>query len=235
MLKMVKRHLKQLAAPKSWPLKRKGSKFVTMPEPGAHKLEEGVPLALMLTNMINVAENTAEAKKIIYKSEVLVDQVRRKSPKFMVGFMDTVEFPQIKKAYRILFNSKGTLVAHEIDVKEAKIKPVRVENKRIVKGNKIQLNLSSGRNILVEKDEFNVGDTLVLELPEQKIKSHIKLEPGSLALLVSSKHMGLLVEVAEVQGDKVIVKKDDKTFETAKETVFVVGKKKPEITIPQEE
>ena len=51
----------------------------------------------------------------------------------------------------------GLIFYEKID---AKWKLHRIENKTIVKGKKVQLNLHDGRNIIVGKDEYKSGDVL---------------------------------------------------------------------------
>lgn len=36
---MVRRHLKRIAAPKTWPIKRKEHKWIVRPTPGPHPLK----------------------------------------------------------------------------------------------------------------------------------------------------------------------------------------------------
>lgn len=228
---MVKKHMKQLAAPKSWPVERKGSKFVTRPESGAHSLEDGVPLTLALTNLTKTAKTTKEANGILYKKEVLVDGIRRKNPKFIVGFMDTISFPETKETFRVFISRKGKLVAQKIDEKEAGIKIVKILNKKTIGKEKVQLNLGTGRNIIVKKDEYKVGDSIVLELPKQNIKSHIKLEKGTVVMLTSNKHMGLTGTVSEVTDKGLLITSDDLTLNADKNTVIAIGKNKSEITL----
>jgi len=43
---------------------------------------------------------------------------------------------------------------------DAEWKLCRIQNKTIVKGKKVQLNLHDGKNKLVEKDEYKTGDVL---------------------------------------------------------------------------
>lgn len=230
---MVKKHLKQIAVPKSWPVQRKSSKFVTRPTPGAHSFETGIALALALTNLVHVAKTTKEASSILYKEEVLVDMTRRKSPKYAVGFLDSIAFPKTKEAYRIFKSNKGVLTTIPIEYKEAALKIAKVENKKILPKGKIQLNLNTGRNIIVEKDNVKVGDSLLLELPTQKINKTISLEKGSSVMLLSAKHIGTIAKVQEINGQEVLVKSGTETFLTTKEAILVVGKTKSEITLPE--
>ena len=98
----------------------------------------------------------------------------------------------------------------------------------------MQLNLHDGRNILTDKKDFKVRDTLLIELPSQKIVQHLKFEPGSLVFFIAGKKMGQTANLKEIKDDKIICKAGGDEFETAKDYAFVIGKDKPVITIKSE-
>ena len=62
---MVKRHLSRLTAPKSWPIKRKSTKWITRPHPGPHTLKNCMSLNIVLKNILKYAKTTKEVKKIL--------------------------------------------------------------------------------------------------------------------------------------------------------------------------
>ena len=98
----------------------------------------------------------------------------------------------------------------------------------------IQLNLSDGRNINVKKDNFSVTDTLLLEVPKQKIKESYKIEKGNYAYLIKGKHLGthgIIQEISKGTQIMVSIKTKDSVFETPKECVFIIGKDKPAVKI----
>ena len=225
---MIKRHLKRLAAPRSWKIKRKGITFITRPKPGAHPLDEAISLNVILKDILKYATTTREVKKIIANKEIIVDGLRRKEHRFMVGFMDVLTIPELKVHYRMLINKKGELVLVKIDDKETKIKLCRIKNKSLV-GDKIQLNLFDSRNILVDKNtDYKIGDTLVIEVPSQKIVHHLKLERGAVVFISKGKKVGSIGRIDTLGSDGVTCKKENgDIIETKKEYAFVVGKDKP--------
>lgn len=230
---MSKRHLKRLNMPKSWMIRRKGVKFITRPHPGSSPLELSMPLGLVLTELINYAKTTGEVKKILNTKEILVDGKRRKNNKFSIGLMDVVSCPIMNENYRLLLNKKGKIHVVKIDDNEAKIKPVKIIGKRTIGNGKIQINLSDGKNILQEKDPgYKVNDSLILSLPENSIKDHLKLEKDSAIYLAGGKHIGSTGIVEDVKGDKIVFRTNEgEVYETSKKYAFVVGKEKPSISI----
>ncbi|MEM4788723.1 MAG: S4 domain-containing protein, partial [Ignisphaera sp.] len=95
-------HLKRLAAPAFWPILRKEYKWITKPSPGPHLLERCIPLLVLIRDVLKLAENAREAKKIIFDGEVLIDGRVRRDFKFPVGLMDVVSIPKINMYIRIV-------------------------------------------------------------------------------------------------------------------------------------
>ncbi len=230
---MVKRHLKRLAIPKSWDIKKKKKKFTTKPMPGAHSFELGMPLNLIIRDLLKYAKTNDEVKKILKNEEVLVDGKRRKDYKFITGFMDTISIPKLKKQYRIILNKKGKLFLLGISDQEAKIKVCKIIGKKLIKG-KTQLNLFDSRNILVDKDTYKVGDSLVIELPKQKIKEHLKLEKGVTVFIIGGKNIGTIALIEDITTEKIICKHNSTIFEVPFDYIFVVGKNKTVIKLQEE-
>ncbi|HII72687.1 TPA: 30S ribosomal protein S4e [Candidatus Woesearchaeota archaeon] len=225
---MVKRHLKTIAAPKTWNIDRKKNVYITRPNPGPHNMRYSLPLSLAMRELFKVAKTAKEAKQILRIKDVFVDRKKRVEEKHPVGLMDVIEFPQLEEQYRVLLDVKGRLTAVAIDKKESSVKHARIVGKTKTKSGRLQLSTNDGRNILVDKDGFKVGDSLELSLPEQAIKGHLSLEKGASILLIGGSHMGSLGKVEDIMGNKILVKsaKNEK-FETLKKYAFVIGKDKP--------
>ena len=58
----MKRHLKRQVVPKSWPVPRKGTAYVIRPSFSPHK---GLPLLVVLRDMLDVVKNRKEVKRAI--------------------------------------------------------------------------------------------------------------------------------------------------------------------------
>jgi small subunit ribosomal protein S4e len=230
----MKKHLKRLTIPKSWPIKKKGIVFTIKPNPGPHSIKLGISIGLLMRDIMGVANNSKEVKKILHDTEVLVDGIRRKDIKFPLGIMDVMEFKKSKEYFRIILE-KRKISTLSIDKKEAEIKPCRITGKSTLKG-KIQLNLYDGKNIIVEKDTYKVGDTIVIGLPKQDIKEHIKLEKGCSIYLIGGKHTGDIGKIEDISLNKITYKQEGgEIIETLKKYVFVIGKDKPVISLAKKE
>lgn len=227
---MVRNHLKRLAAPKAWNIKRKENKFIAKPNPGAHSLKLGMPLSVFIRDILKYAKTTKEVKKILQNKDILVDGIRRKEHRFIVGLMDVISIPELKKYYRVILDKKGKIGLIDIKKDDASIKPCRITGKNKVKG-KVQLNLFDGRNILVDKDDYKVNDTVIISLPKQEIKKCIRLDKKGIVFLIGGKRIGETGIVEDIIADKIRYKSKDGVFETLKKYAFAIGKEKPEIKL----
>ncbi len=219
---------------------RKEKKWVVRPRPGPHKKFESIPLLIIVRDILKLADAGKEARKIIKAKEIMVDGKPRIDHKYPVGLFDVVAIPKLNKQYRIV-PAKDGLNLIEISKNESRLKLCRIEGKTLVKNGFLQLNLHDGKNILVKekvkKDPYKTGDSLLIEIPSQKIKKHIKMEKGSSAIIIGGQNIGDLVKIKETiktrgrEPNKVICEKKEKEFEAIKDYVFVVGKTKPEIKV----
>lgn len=224
-------HMKRISMPKSWVSdNKKNFTWIIRPKPGAHSFDQGISLSVILRDMLHYAENTREAKDIVLHKTVLVDGKRRKDHKFLVGLMDVVSFPDTKESFRVLLDKKEKISLLKIDDKESKIKPCKITGKSKV-GKKTQLNLFDGKNILVDKDSYKVGETVVIEMPEQKIKEQFKLEKGAVVYLTGGKMIGQTATVDGIKENTISVKTKEGSFDTPKKYCFVMGKEKSIIKI----
>lgn len=227
---MGKNHLKRLNAPKTWPISRKKTKWITRPNPGPHKLKESMPLNIIVRDLLKIAKTTKEVKHIINGKEILINKIPRKEKKFQVGILDIIEIPKTKEYFLFLLNKKGKFFLNKIDAKKAEIKNLRISNKKIIKKNKLQLNFSNGNNLLTEKKDYKVGDTLLMNLKDKKILKHLKLEKGATIYLTGGKYIGsigILEELSssnKIKNDMVELKIKDKKVKTLKKYAFVIDK-----------
>jgi len=229
-------HMKRLAAPRTWPLKRKVNVWATKQSPGAHSLESSMPAAMVLRDMIGACDTAREAKRIIGNREMFVDGAAVKSPKEPIGIMDTVVVPKMKLNYRMLLTDKGKLTLVPIAEDEAKWKLCRIEGKTKISGGKIQLNLSGGRNIVLEKNMYKSGDTLKIEVPEQKVIASYPMAAGVQVLIIDGPLAGTVETVVSqvvFKGTADNVVKFQSGKETVTRNVFVIGTSKPEIKLPE--
>jgi small subunit ribosomal protein S4e len=227
---MVKNHLKVLVAPKTWPIERKCRVWVTRPNSGAHKLQNSLSLNTVLKDILNLAETRKEVNYILSNQQVLVDGKRRKDKSFAIGLMDTLALPLIQKYYRMSLNSRGKICLVDISEHESKVKPVKILNKTYVKG-RLNLNTDDGRNIIADKESYKTGNTLLIELPGQKIHKQISLKKGAQIFLTGGKHLGEVGKVEDIQNIHIIFKTHSKIVKTLTKYALAIGEDQPEVKV----
>ena len=226
----MKNHLKRLAAPRMWFIKRKGTKYIVKPNPGGHPFQMGLPLALILRDILHLAHTGVEVKKILHNNEVLVDGIRRRDNRFIVGLFDTVSLPNLKLYYRVVLDVKGRLFLCKIPPSEQNLKIGKVIGKTVLSKGKIQLHLHDGRNV-VSSQKVAVGDSVVITIPKGEVTHVLPLKQGMLVYIDNGRRVGEVGTLQEIKGAQAVYVKDTVPVETAKKYLFVVGKEKPVITI----
>lgn len=229
---MVQNHLSRLAAPKSWAVKRKTNKFIARPLSGPHALKQSLTLNYILKDLLGYAKTTQEVKLILNNGDVLINNVARKEHRFPVGVMDLIEIKKTQELFRVLFDKKGRIVL--VPVKD-NVKLSKIIGKTVIRKGKLQVNLHDGCNVLANKFEGKVGDSVIIG--EKGIKNLLKLEKGSSIYLIGGKHIGIVGKVKDIiigsgfSKSKVIYEFEGKDYETLKKYAFVVGKSKSEVTL----
>ena len=77
-----RKHLKRYKAPKSWPIHPKEDTWTVKPAPGSHAIEDSLPLLVIIRDILGLADNSREAKRIINTGNVLIDGRAVKDYKF---------------------------------------------------------------------------------------------------------------------------------------------------------
>jgi len=207
----------------------KGRKWTVTPR-GPHKKNESKPLLSILRDL-KYADNAREARKIIASGYVLVDGKKCRNPVLGLGLMDSFSIPKVKKSYRIVPVKHG-LVPKEVPEKDTKNKLCKVIGKTVMSGNKIQLNLHDGTNFISDK-KVKVGDTVILEMPERKIKEILPYEKGATAVVVSGRHRGESGAIKDVtpgtEARASLTTIGDK--QTLTKYVFIIGKDKAQVEL----
>jgi len=231
-------HIKRLIAPKSWTLERKRNKFITRPNAGPHPIKMALPLSSVLKDHLKLVKTTKEAKKALTKGKIKVDNIIRKNYRFPVGLMDVIEVVETKQYFRVLLNQKGKLFLNGIKKDEASIKPRKIIGKVSLKNKKVQINFFDGYNQVNKNDKNSVCDTLIFDIEKNVEKNIIKFEKGAIIYIIGGKQIGkvgILKEIVSKKGlekRRVVFGSENKDFETLKDYIFVIGKNKPEISIP---
>ncbi len=194
------KHLKRRKIPKNWPIPRKGTKYVIKPSFG---LTNGIPLVLVLREVLKVAKNRKEVKKAIHEKNILINGSIVKEEKTNVQLFDKITLVPSKKNYELDLSTNGKYSVNEAKSKVEE-KVAKIIDKKMLKGKKIQLNLSDGRNFISDI-KCSVNDSVVVDLKNKKISKCLPLKEGSNILVVAGKHTGERGSVIKLKPERKMV------------------------------
>jgi small subunit ribosomal protein S4e len=228
--------LKRQMAPLFWGITRKEKRFVVTVRPGSHGKNTSISSAVFLRDMLKIVKTLREAKYAIYNGKVIVDGIIRKSLHHGIGLMDVIELDGLKETYRLVPKNGILLQPIIIDSIEKTKKLVQVKSKTTIKNNKTQVGFHDGR-VLIDDTNVSVGDTCVMQIPEQKILDVIKLEKGIQGLITRGVNAGKIGTVDEIKEGTFILPKrvnitlEDRQIEIPASLIMPIGKEKPVIQI----
>ena len=179
-------HLKRQEIPKNWPIPRKGTTYLVKP---LSDLSNSIPLLIVLRNLLKVAQNRREVKRIIHLKQILQNAKAIKDEKASLYLFDTLSILPSKKNYRVELSRNGKFEINEIKEGENNYKIAKIINKKTLRGKKIQLNLSDGRNFLSDI-KCKVNDSVLINLKDGKIEKCLPLKENAEVLIIIGKHSG---------------------------------------------
>ncbi|XP_053213906.1 40S ribosomal protein S4-like [Panonychus citri] len=240
MARGLKKHLKRLAAPKSWMLDKLGGVFAPRPSTGPHKLRESIPLVIILRNRLKFALTNAEVTKIVMQRTIKVDGKVRTDSNYPAGFMDVLTIDRTKDYYRILYDVKGRFTLHRIRPEEATYKLCKV--KRVATGPKGVpfIVTHDGRTIRYPDPLIKPNDSVRIEIATGKILDFLKFETGNLCMVTGGHNLGRIGTITSRERHPgsfdIVHVKDSRghSFATRLNYIFVIGKgSKPYISLPK--
>jgi small subunit ribosomal protein S4e len=228
--------LKRQMAPMFWGILRKRPRFVTTVRPGPHSKHFSIPTAVFLRDTLKLVTTAREAYYAIYNGKVKIDGVKRKSIHHGIGLMDIIELDGVSDIYRLVPKQGHLLEPIKINSSEKSIKLVKVTSKTTIKKGKMQLGFHDGRSLVSDIDA-SVGDSCVMQVPEQKINDVLNLKEGMKVIVTKGINAGQVAEVKEIKEGtfvlpkRVLLSLEQKEIEIPADLVMVVGKKEPVIQI----
>jgi len=188
-------YMKRQKIPKNWPVLRKGTAYIVRP------LGQGVPLLVVLRDMLKVAQNRKEVKKAIHLKNILLNNKPARDERVGVSLFDTITIVPSKKSYRLSLSKKGKFNIEEIKENEANKKVAKVVNKKTLKGKKVQLNLGDGRNFLSDL-KCKINDSVLINFKDKKIEKCLEMKDKANVMVVAGKHAGEKASVTKVDAEK---------------------------------
>ncbi|MFC7075893.1 30S ribosomal protein S4e [Haloarcula halophila] len=221
-------HQKRLSVPNSWPVERKTATFTVKAGAGPHG-ESGVPLLIVLRDVLGYADNRKEARYALNEDNVLINGTPVSDEERPVGMFDIMAFTERDEYYRVFPGEGGRLALTAIDGDAADSKLGKIVTKTNVSGGDVQLGLHDGQTLLVEDgDAYNGGDSIVVDNESNEVVAHFEYEEGALVTAVDGAHAGEIGTIEEIQvtpgssQNNVLVSQDDGGFETVEEYIVVI-------------
>jgi len=220
-------HQKRLSVPKSWPIERKTETFTVKADAGPHG-EAGVPLLIVLRDVLGYADTRKETRYALDQDSVLINGKAVSDEERPVGMFDILAFTERDEYYRVFPGQGGRLSLTPIDAESAGSKLGKVVNKQHVPGGDVQLTLHDGQTLVVEDENYDTADSLIVDNETDEIVAHFEYETGALVTAVNGEHAGEVGRVDEIRvtpgsADNIVqVEQDDGAFETVEDYVVVI-------------
>ncbi|MCK5043653.1 hypothetical protein KAR52_01460 [Candidatus Pacearchaeota archaeon] len=179
-------HLKRQKVPKNWPIPRQGTAYVVRPN---FNLGGGIPILVVIRDMMKIAQNRKEVKKAIHEKNILLNNKPVTDEKNSASLFDTITIVPSKKYYRVELSKNRKFQLSEIKENESYYKILKIINKKILKGKKVQLNLIDGRNFVSDVD-CKVNDSVLINFKDKKIEKCLALKEKAKIVIIAGKHAG---------------------------------------------
>ncbi len=191
-------HVKRHAVPKTWPIQRKGTTFVVK---SGLSSTNSLPVLIIMRDLLGVAQNRKEVKRMIHMKSILLNGRQIRDEKEGVVLFDVITLVPSKKNYRLTILRNEKFNVEEIKESEAGTKVAKIINKRMLKGKKVQINLSDGRNILSDA-KCKVDDSVLINLKSKKIEKCIPFDEKAEAMVFAGKHSGEKGKINSIDKEK---------------------------------
>jgi len=222
------RHQKRLSVPNSWPVERKTQTFTVKAGAGPHG-EAGVPLVVVLRDVLGYVDSTKEARYALNTDEVLVNGDAISDEQRPIGMFDILAFPTRGEYFRVFPDEGGRLALTPIGEDAAGSRLGKVTNKTVVPGGDVQLTLHDGTNIRVDADTaYDTKDSVVIDNESKSVVAHFEYEEGALVTATAGQHAGQIGVIDQIDvtlgsgANTVVVGEGDDRYETVEAYVVVI-------------
>ena len=222
------RHQKRLAVPNSWPVERKTETFTVKAGAGPHG-EAGVPLVVLLRDVLGYVDSRKEARYALNTDSVLVNGDAVSDERRPIGMFDILAFPVRGEYFRVFPDEGGRLALTPIDEGAAGSRLGKVTNKTVVADGTVQLTLHDGTNVRVDADTpYDTRDSIVVDAESNDVVAHFEYGEGALVTAVAGQHAGRIGEIESIDvtlgsgANSVVVDDDAGGYETVEEYVVVI-------------
>ncbi|MEK6882532.1 MAG: hypothetical protein AABY22_23120 [Nanoarchaeota archaeon] len=211
-------HLKRIAAPRSWPVERKGSKYIAVPRGDGN----GLPLVVAIRDILKLARNKKEVRRAILSENILINNKRIKDEAYSLKLFDVLTIAPNNTNYRVEIGRRGRFKIEPVKERLGE-KISKIINKKILRGKITQINLADGRNYLSDL-KCRVGDSAVVNFNNNKIEKVIPFEENKEALIFVGKNSGEKGRILKIDKEKVKfdLYEQNKEIEINKKSLIII-------------
>jgi len=193
------KHTKRQLVPKSWPVTRKGTKYLITPNADR---ATGIPILVLLRDILKIAQDRKEVKKAIHEKAIILNGRTLKDEKESASLLDILTIVPEKKNYIVKLSEKGKFSLEEI--KDNSTKTAKVIGKTSLKGKKNQVNFLGGINIL-SQEKLKVDDSCVIDFKQKKITKVLPMKEKAHVLVMNGKYAGKEGVVEKINSEEKMV------------------------------
>ncbi|MFP3166200.1 MAG: hypothetical protein RXR36_02780 [Nitrososphaeria archaeon] len=211
--------------------------FATNAGPGPHPKWLSYDPVTLLRDVLGYARTAWEAKKGLKMGMLRVNNKIVKDHQFPIGLFDVINIKDTEIYYRLVPSNGKELYPVQIDKQEKDLKIVKVVKKVKVKSGKVQYVGHDSSSYVLDDESIKTGDSLLVNLAENKVVDVFKLEKGNMGLVYRGRRVGIIGKIDEVIPSTysriatVRLVKGDETVTVTKDYIVVVGKEKPAIKL----
>jgi small subunit ribosomal protein S4e len=175
------------------PIRRKGTKYIAR---ALIAPQSSVPVVLALRDMLKLAHSAKEVK------EMIKDKLLKINSRIVTDYRESVQLFNLlsvaNKTLTLSLNETGKFEFAE--AKDAKKRICKIIGKKIVSGNRIQINMHDGTNAIGKKD-MKVNDSVYLD-SENKVVKHVPIAEAKEAFVFTGKYSGKHCVINSVKDKK---------------------------------
>jgi small subunit ribosomal protein S4e len=207
-------HQTRAKVSKKIPIARKGTQYVAR---ARSDLQNSVPVVIAVRDMLKLARTAREVRELIKQKSLKING------RDVKDYRDSIKLFGIFEAgetYILTLTSHGKFAFEKTKSKE---RPCKVINKKILNGNKVQLNFHDGSNVLSSDKKIKTQDTLFLD-SKNNLTKHISFEKGKDCIIINGKYLGSKGKIERIEENKIIVKLKENGIEATleKQGVMVI-------------
>lgn len=202
-------HLTRAEISRVMPLPRKGTRYVARPLAYTNR---SLSVLSAVRDLLHLARTAREVKEMIKEKKLKINGRVVRDERESLTLFSLFEADHVYKV-TLLPTRRFALEPTKHATRVAK-----VINKRLLRGNIVQINLHDGTNLLT-KDKIAVGDSIELDL-HLKIVKIIPLKEGAKVLVGLGRNAGSIGIVKQLDGERIRVLIGDRTVSLKKTQVI---------------